>query len=172
MFIELHDASKLLIVTFEDTDLCSSETEPINIPDISITKCQSEEADQRLVRHALHCLSDCQLYQRVVVRTIDTDVLILLISFIGLHLDSSSADLVYTEMINTPTYYDIKEIVKNLGTDICSALPFFFAFTGCDIVSSFYNKGKCKAWDTWFKNEKRGLLTQVISSLGNKPNQI
>ena len=67
-FMELHDSSKLLIVTFEDTVLCSP-SEVTSNAGISITKCQSEEADQRLVRHTLHCLSDCQSYQRVVVRT-------------------------------------------------------------------------------------------------------
>ena len=64
-FMELHDSSKLLIVTFEDTVLCSP-SEVTRNTGISITKCQSEEADQRLVRHTLHCLSDYQSYQRVV----------------------------------------------------------------------------------------------------------
>ena len=171
-FIEIHNGPKTLVVTFKDTVLCAPDTEPINLPDISISKCQSEEADQRLVRHTLHCLSYFQLYKRVVVRTIDTDVLILLISYVGQYFYLNSDVDVYAELINTPTYYNIIEICKSLGLDICNALPFFYAFTGCDIVSSFYNKGKCKAWDTWFKSEKKDLMTQLFSKLGNRPEEI
>ena len=38
------------------------------------------------------------------------------------------------------------------------ALPFFYAFSGCNTVSGFY--GKCKAYDVWVKvKEKMISLT-------------
>ena len=119
-FIELHQGNKILIVSFKDTVLYKPSTHAINLPDTSISECQSEEADQRLIRHTLHCLADCQLYERVVIRTIDTDVLILLISYISL-LELRSID-VYAELINTPTFYDICKIIQHLGAHICKAL--------------------------------------------------
>lgn len=32
---------------------------------------------------------------------------------------------------------------------MCMALPFWFAFTGCDTVSSFRGRGKKTAWNVW-----------------------
>ena len=81
--IELHQRKQLLITTFKDTFLCSFDPEPLSQSDISITKCQSEEADQNLIRHTLHIIENYIHFKRIVVRTIDTDFLILLISYIG-----------------------------------------------------------------------------------------
>ena len=70
-----------MVATYTNKVLCSSAIETIDLQDVSITNCQSEEADQRLIRHTLHCISD--EYKNSVVRTVDTDVLILLISYVG-----------------------------------------------------------------------------------------
>ena len=48
-------------------------------------------------------------------------------------------------------------------------MSFFYSFTGCDIASSFYGKGKCKAWDTWMNSTHKHIYTEVFSRLGNKP---
>ena len=34
---------------------------------------------------------------------------------------------------------------------MCSTLPFFYALSGCDTVSSFSGQGKKTAWDTWLR---------------------
>ena len=72
-------------------------------------------------------------------------------------------------IINSSIFYDNGKIIAFLGTYICKALPFFYAFTECDIISSFYEKGKCKAWDTWLASEHRNTYTELFSRLGNKP---
>ena len=59
-----------------------------------------------------------------------------------------------------------------LGPDICKALPFFYAFTGCDIISNFYGKEKCKAWDTRMCSEHKNTYTDVFPRLGNKPESV
>ena len=59
--------------------------------------------------------------------------------------------------------------MQELGPDICPALPFFYAFTGCDTVSSFYGKGKCKAYDAWVKSKRKDNFTDVFVKLGEKP---
>ena len=72
-FIQMHTGPKLITVSYKETAVCSPPSEPINISSfVSITRCQSEEADQRLVRHILHCLSYYERCERVVVCTIDT----------------------------------------------------------------------------------------------------
>ena len=74
-------------------------------------------------------------------------------------------------MISSSIFYDIAKISAFLGPDICKAFPSFYAFTGCDIVSSFYGKGKCIAWDPWMGSEHK-KYTKKFSRLGNKPESI
>ena len=45
--IELHKGPQLSVATLNDSVFCSFNSEPLHHSDISITKCQSEEADQR-----------------------------------------------------------------------------------------------------------------------------
>ena len=67
---------------------------------------------------------------------------------------------IYSHMINSsPEYYDIICAAQTLGKEVCDALPFLYAFTGCDIVSSFFSKGKCKAWDAWQQSKQKNELT-------------
>ena len=70
----------------------------------------------------------------------------------------------------TSTYYDINKI--SFEEQKCRALPFFYALTGCDVVSSFYNHGKCKFWDRWFESEEEEDLTKVFINLSEKPESI
>ena len=81
-FIDLHRGPQLLIASWKDTILCSVDPEPVEQSDISITKCQSEEADQRIIRHVLHTIYNYAQLKRIVVNTIDTDVLVLSISYV------------------------------------------------------------------------------------------
>jgi len=46
-------------------------------------------------------------------------------------------------------YIPIHEVVTNLEPRICSTLPMFHAFSGCDTVSSFNGRGMKTAWNTW-----------------------
>ena len=167
-FKTLYRGDQIFNVTYQDTVLtnhpghCSDQS-------VSIVKCQSEEADQRIIRHSLHCV-DQDFYNQIVVRTIDTDVLILLISNLGgFRYDAISDVDIYANMINSSIYYDIGKIVAFLGTEVCKALPFFYSFTGCDIVPSFYGKGKCKAWDIWMSSEHKDHYCDLFAKLCNKP---
>ena len=44
--------------------------------------------------------------------------------------------------------------------------------TGCDIVSSFFNQGKCKFWDRWRESPEEEALTNVFIELSEKPNAV
>ena len=70
---------------------------------------------------------------------------------------------------STETGITTSNIIRELGSDIFLALPFFQAFTGCDTVSSFYGKGKCKAYDVWIKTERKDDFADVFIKLGEKP---
>ena len=69
----------------------------------------------------------------------------------------------------SPTWYNIVFVINELGTDVCKALPFFYAFTGCDSVSSFNGKGKCTFWDQWMKSGMKNDITRTFIKLGYIP---
>ena len=145
-FYHLYRGDQIYILSYRDSVL-TNHPEKVFDEGISNRKCQSEKADQRVIR-TLHCVGQ-QIYCQIVVRTIDTDVLILLISYLGgFTFYDASAVNVYAEMINSSSFYGTVKIIAFLGPDICKALPFFYAFTECDIVYSFQGKRKCRAWDT------------------------
>ena len=75
-------------------------------------------------------------------------------------------------LINSDKYFNINTIIQNRGSDVCRALPFFYAFTGCDTVSSFFGKGKCKAYDVWDQSTQKEELTNTFIQLGEKPADI
>ena len=47
------------------------------------------------------------------------------------------------------TWFLIHDLVKDLDPEKSSGMLFFHAFTGCDVVSYFWGKGKLTAWPTW-----------------------
>ena len=55
-----------------------------------INNCISEEADQRILRHAINCAKNA--FERVEVLTVDTDVLMLVISYYS-HLKSHNSSI-------------------------------------------------------------------------------
>ena len=94
-----------------------------------------------------------------------------MISYIG-QVELSDTEI-HAYLLNSDRYYNIKQIIQELGSDIFLALPFFYAFTGCDTVSSFHGKCKCKAWeddftDGDFKDDFKGKMISLmfLSSLG------
>ena len=67
------------------------------------------------------------------------------------------------------SFYDVNKLAVHLGEKKCQALPFFYTFTGCDIVSLFFNQGKCKFWDRWQEFEDMNELTQLFCDLNKMP---
>ena len=167
-FVTLHNTYQILIVSYQQTVLCCN-TEPDSSR--NIFHCTSEEADQRAVRHARDAISEG--YEFVLVQTIDTDVLVLLISFAGTFCsESNSVYAALSSCTGDVTYYDVKDIAGKIGIDAANALPFFYAFTGCDTVSSIFNHGKCKCWDVWQNDERNYDITSVFVTLGRLPQTV
>ena len=56
----------------------------------------------------------------------------------------------------------IHDIVSTIGPERSSGLPFFHAFSGCDVVSAFRGKAKKSVWQTWnVCDEVSGTLTKL-----------
>ena len=67
------------------------------------------------------------------IQLIDTDVLILLLAYIAMELVSNNDSFnLYLKLVTpNPTWYNILSLIEHLTTDVCKAVPYFYAFTGC-----------------------------------------
>ena len=164
-------ADKLqLVATYRDSVV--SFPPLINRSEFSV-ESTSEEADQKIVRHTLHCIEES--YINIEIQSIDYDVLILLLAYVAMQMESDKdfkANVFFKLVTPNPVWYNVIVLIKHLGTSICKAFPYFYAFTGCDQVSSFHGKGKCTFFDAWMKNTMKHEMTNVFIRLGNLPDSI
>ena len=167
-FLSSYLGYKTLVITEGDT-IISNNSSVCNSPDISL--CTSEEADPRLVRHDIHCVD--KSFSHVVIYTGDTDVMILLLSFCRKAAQFEYCNIyVYFAHQGNLTVYDVKAICLNIGLSFCNALPFFYAFSGCDTVSSYFKVGKCKFYDALSTFNDIDALKEVFKVLSNQPTLI
>ena len=91
-------------------------------------------------------------YRKIVLRTVDTDVLVLAIAFAGILQEQQVQQVEVWVAMGTGShfrYIGAHEISNNLGSGMSKALPVFHAFTGCDTVSCFAGRGKKTAFTVW-----------------------
>ena len=112
-------------------------------------QCFHEEADTRVVHHAFHAIENDSRLVRA--RTVDIDVVVILSGMFARMktLEKDVNILVDMGVGRNFVQLSIEHIFNELGEAVCSALPIFHAFTGCDQVSAFYGKGKKTALSTW-----------------------
>jgi len=111
----------------------------------TLSPCQHEEADTRMMLHLYHAAA--QGHSKAYLRTVDSDVVVLAINlFHKLGLSE-----LWIGFGSGKTYKDIPihHISQLLGSQHCKALPFFHAFTGCDVASAMFGIGKKTAWNAW-----------------------
>ena len=111
--------------------------------------CTQEEADTRMLLHTYHAVQ-CG-HKRILLRTVDTDVLVLSVASIPkLHeFDKSVEVWIGFGTGKHHRYIPAHGIANSLAPQVALALPAFHAFTGCDTVSMFFGKGKKTALNTW-----------------------
>ena len=121
------------------------------------------------MRHAICCVkTGCN---PVVVRTVDTDVLVLMIIHAPFMNENNNSTRVFARMGNNSKQikvYDVTELASTIGHTFCKRLPFFYAFTGCGTVSSMYNCSKKHFWDELFKQLNIPQLFEVFAELSNQ----
>ena len=111
----------------------------------NLAPCSHEEADTRLFLHVSDAVrKGCR---KVCVRTVDTDVIVIAIAmYRRINLDELWISFGTKSNFR---YIPIHEVVADMDHHICTTLPMFHAFTGCDTVSSFCGRGKKTAWNAW-----------------------
>ena len=114
-----------------------------------MAKCNHEETNTCVVVHILHSLA--QGSRSVNVRTVDTDVVVILVGkFHDFKMLKSDLDLWVSFGVGKQfSHYHINTICAWLGQNKCRGLPIFHAFTGSDTTSAFRGKGKVSAWKAW-----------------------
>ena len=80
------------MVTYKDSILVHPPSKASYLATTKISIGNSEEADEKLVRHALQCTDDVENYKQIVVRTGDTDVIVVFSAFILSVVDFSQKD--------------------------------------------------------------------------------
>ncbi len=116
-----------------------------------------EEADTRIILHTMHAFEHG--YERALVRCRDTDVLILLIYFLG--SIGKQVWMIGGTAKNTKCY-PIHEIAMQIPEAVLQSLIGFHALTGCDAVSSFTSYGKKSCWKIFVDHSD--LLAGVVTN--------
>jgi hypothetical protein len=112
--------------------------------------CTHEEADTRVVVHIIHAIQ-AEEAKTILVRTVDTDVLVILVGQIhNLKVIQPELDLwLAFGMGRNFRFISVNSICDVLGEPRSTSLPVFHALTGCDTTSCFFGKGKKSAWQAW-----------------------
>lgn len=116
--------------------------------------CNHEEADTIIVVHVLHALQQgCKTVQ---VRTVDTDVVVVLVGAIHKVLQSHPLADIWIAFGVGKSYklHSVNAIYNILGASKSKALLMFHALCGCDTTSSFRGKGKRSFWQAWLAFEE------------------
>ncbi|KAF5282114.1 hypothetical protein FQR65_LT14432 [Abscondita terminalis] len=125
---------------------CSSSNSNTYLSNASCT--DMEEADGRIVLYARDMATHGA--RCIVIRSSDTDVLILAVSFFhSLKALGLSQLWLFFGSGNKQRFISVHGISESLGQEKSAALRGFHAFTGCDTVSYFNGKGKRSTWKTW-----------------------
>ena len=112
---------------------------------MNLTPCTHEEADTRPMVHVLD--ASCCGHQGIMIRTSDTDVVVLAVSIVS-RIPAVELWVAYgtgKHLQNIAVHI----IAAALGRERAFALSMFHALSGCDTVSFFTGRGKKTAWDIW-----------------------
>ena len=132
---------KTIYSTVDDQVVCSSSGTITS----ALAPCSQEEADSRIFVHVKDMAQNG--HAKVMIRTVDTDVVVIAVAkFLQIGLQE-----LWVAFGTGKNYrcIAVHQIVSSIGAEKSQALAFFHAFTGCDTVSFFSNRGKKSAWQAW-----------------------
>ena len=164
-FMEFHKTSQDSVVTIKDT-VASNKTDIATDSLIVLGRCRFK-ADQ--TQHK----SMPTWYKKVIINTVDTDVLTLAIPLSNKLVEYSvESEMLKLEMCDNAKFYNILQLRDTIWHEQCLRLPFLHALTGCDSNYSFYRQGKCKFWDRWMKSGDCHNITETFTVLSNATKSI
>lgn len=148
----------LVVMTREEELRCSEE-----FNEEELSPCTHKEGDTRMLLHAADGVR--QGYKRILLRTVDTDVVVVAISV----ANKPGCERLAFGTGNAFRYLDLTAMAHLLGNNKCKALPAFHALTGCDTTSSFLGRGKRTAWVLWSRFSE---VTPALCTLTQTPSAL
>ncbi|CAG9759889.1 unnamed protein product [Ceutorhynchus assimilis] len=119
-----------------------------------------EEADGRIILHSMDIA--CGSARRIVIRSSDTDVLVLAVSFFHKLQKKGLKELwVLFGVGKDRRYLAAHDVASTLGEKKATALRFFHCLTRCDPVSYFASRGKRTAFSAWLTDEETGAFYKL-----------
>ena len=117
----------------------------------------------------LHALEMSGLgLKKLLIVTVDTDVVVIAL-YAFWHLELEELWIEFGRKKDRK-WLPVHAYAKALGEEICRAVLFWYAFTGCDTVSQFLGKGKKTAWNTWGRFMKAAETSLRLSCV-SKPSE-
>ena len=138
-------ADEVNLIQSEKVIVCTRESGVVsNMPlDTSrLHPCNQEEADTRLFIHVMDASVNGS--KKIMIITVDTDVVVIAI-YVFFSLDVQELWIEFGSGMNR-RWLPVHLYAYSLGEEICRAIPFWYALTGCDTVSNFASCCKKKAW--------------------------
>jgi len=131
------DSDKTIYSTVDDQVVCSSRGTITS----ALAPCSHEEADLRIFVHVKDVAH--QGHTKVMIRNV---VVIAVAKFLQIGLEELGVAFGSGKNYR---HIEVHQIVSHIGAEKSQALAFFHAFTGCDTVSFFSNRGKKSAWQAY-----------------------
>lgn len=142
--------------------LTSHDGEIVDVfPDNALFSSQ-EEADTRIILHCMHIRDTEPDKTTILVRSPDTDVMVLLMKY---SRQISRPVLFDTGVGNRRRLLSVDDIVHQKGENICAILPAFHCLTGCDTTSAFVRRGKVSPLKLVEKNPD---FVEILGKLGQE----
>ncbi len=157
------EPTKELVVTDREKVLSVPSQNDLHL----LSPCTHEEADSRMMLHVAHAAQ--QGHQGILIRTVDTDVVVLAVMVSHPTLPASSEVWLAFGAGKSFRYLAAHRMSSLLGPEKSMALPMFHAHTGCNTVSAFVGHGKKTAWNTW---KSLPELTGALLTLAHAPTGI
>ena len=134
-----HGTKKLVIATADDRVLCNKQLNTEHL-----APSNHEEADTRIF---LHVRNAAEANKEISIRTVDTDIVVIAVSL----FQELNIDKLWIEFGTgrRKRWLPVYSYATKLGKNTCKGLRFWYAFIGCDTVSSFCNRGKKISWRIW-----------------------
>ena len=92
----------------------------------------------------IYHLGQLPIGTNIVVRIVETSLVVIALGCFHQREDKRICVESGIQSKNNLRYININQLFHQLGEPLCKALPFYYAFTGCDYTSSFNRKGKIK----------------------------
>lgn len=135
---------------FKNTESCFLITKNGKPQNLERLNSNQEEADTRII---LHVLNDLPTYNAILVKSVDTDILILLIYYYCI-IPEMNGHNVFMQLGHSKNthFVNVSEIVANIGQKVCIKLLAAHCLTGCDTTNALYKIGKKTAFDVLYKH--------------------